>query len=268
MQLSKPRVQISVDALSVQLTWGAVHGATAYRVHYTHKSQTEKINQIVTKWPSVTIKDLTPNTDYTVFVSSMNITHPGPPSILNFKTKSVHVLESIGSGDRLYTGIPISDHIDISLTGGFIGYIFGKADTGLFVDSSFYKFATFQAGYINNKTHAALQICDASGEWTLRGSILENTILQLLVLNQTGWLDCNAMYIAGIQDKDHGGRALTSSTERFLRNVTFGHIPISGNVLIRIGINNTGDRGFSGVSLITKSLQIPISRQSSHSSLT
>ena len=248
MPLQKPRVQASVGSLTTSLTWDAVQGATAYRIHYTLHNDPTKISQLWVRQTTVTIINLLPATNYTAFVSCVNVTHPGPPTIVYFKTTSITVAPSVGSGDELYPTQPLSEY---SAATGLLqtttGYAFGPPDVGLFIFSDFYKFATFSAGEIVKQTHLSLEIADPTGEWSLNGSVLENTVLQVQVLDQTGWLNANALHVAGVQDFESRGRVLTRSTNPSVRNITFGHTALSGTVLVRLGMNAVGDRQLSGV---------------------
>ena len=270
MPLSKPRVKVSVNSITAKLSWDNIPGASTYKVYYTLHSSNEKINQLVVRHPDVTIKNLTPETNYTAFVSCINITHIGPPTIVSFKTNEVALMESLGSGTAFYATLPIENDDDKNLVSTSTGFTFGSSDTGLFVMSHFFKFATFSLGNIADKRHISIRLLDPSGDWLLNGSILQDTILHVMVENETGWLNANALYVTGTTDFQDGGRVLTRSTDPHVRNLTFGHNSMSGNVLVRLGINFVGYRRFSGVSLQTSNeVTTPsISRQISHSSLT
>jgi hypothetical protein len=270
MPLSKPRVRTSVNSITAKLTWDNVPGASSYKIYYTLHNSNEKINQLSVRHSSVIIKNLTPETNYTAFVSCINVTHIGPPTIISFKTNAVVLMESLGSGTALYATLPMVNDVDKSLVRTSTGFTFGSSDTGLFVMSHFFKFATFSLGNITDKTHISIRLLDPSGDWLLNGSILQDTILHVMIENETGWLNANALYVSGITDFQDGGRVLTSSTDPHVRNITFGHNSMSGNVLIRLGINFVGYRQFSGLSLQTSNeVTTPsISRQVSHSSLT
>ena len=251
MPLSKPRVRISVHSITAKLTWDNVPGASSYKVYYTLHNSSERINQLSVLHPSVVINTLTPETNYTAFVSCINVTHIGPPTINSFKTNAVLLMENMGSGTALYTSLPIENDDEKSLIRTSTGFAFGSSDTGLFVMSHFFKFATFSLGTITDKTHISIRLLDPSGDWSLNGFILQDTILHVMIENQTGWLNANAVYVAGITDLQDGGRVLTSSTDPHVRNITFGHTSMSGNVLVRLGINFVGYRQFSGISLHT-----------------
>jgi hypothetical protein len=272
MPLPKPRVKISVNSITAKLTWDNVPGASSYKVYYTLHNSNEKINQLSVRHPAVIIKNLKPETNYTAFVSCINITHICPPTIINFKTNEVILMESLGSGTSLYATLPIESDDEKSLVTTSTGFTFGPSDTGLFVMSHFFKFATFSLGNITDKTHISFRLLDPSGDWLLNGSILQDTILHVMVENETGWLNANALYVAPISDFQDGGRVLTLSTDPHVRNITFGHNSMSGNVLVRLGINFVGYRQFSGISLQTSNevtnTTPSISRQVSHSSLT
>lgn len=270
MPLSKPRVRISVNSITAKLTWDSVPGASSYKVYYTLHNSSEKINQLSVRQSAVIIKNLTPETNYTAFVSCINVTHIGPPTIISFKTNAVVLMENLGSGTALYATLPMVNDGDKSLVRTSTGFTFGSSDTGLFVMSHFFKFATFSLGNITDKTHISIRLLDPSGDWLLNGSILQDTILHVMIENETGWLNANALYVSGITDFQDGGRVLTSSTDPHVRNITFGHNSMSGNVLIRLGINFVGYRQFSGLSLKSSNeVTAPsISRQVSHSSLT
>jgi hypothetical protein len=56
---------------------------------------------------AVIIKNLTPETNYTAFVSCINVTHTGPPTIISFKTNAVVLMENLGSGTALYATLPM-----------------------------------------------------------------------------------------------------------------------------------------------------------------
>lgn len=268
MPLSKPRVKVSVNSITAELTWDIVPGASSYKIYYTLYNSSEKISQISVRYTSVIIKNLIPDTSYTVFVSCINITHPGPPTIVTFKTRPVMLIENIGSGNALYTAMPIEHDESKSLIRTSTGFIYGSSDNGIFLMSHFYKFATFAIGNITDRTHISIKFLDTSGDWLLNGSILQDTILQIMIEDKTGWLNANALYVAGIVDFQNGGRVLTKSTDPYERNITFGHNPLSGNVLVRIGMNFVGYRQLSGMSLKNYNELHSISRQTSQSSFT
>lgn len=263
MPLPKARVSISVNAFAAELKWDNIPGASAYKVYYTLHNSSERINQLSVLYSPVIIKNLQPETNYTAFVSCINVTHIGPPTVISFKTSAVMLMENLGSGNALYTAIPIEDDDEKSLVRTSTGFSFGTSDTGLFVMSHFFKFATFSIGDITDRTHISIRLSNPSGDWLVNGSILQDTILQVMIVNETGWLNANALYVAGIVDIQHGGRVLTRSTDPYVRNITFGHKLMSGNVLVRVGINFVGCRQLSGVSISNSN-----ESQILHSSLT
>ena len=97
------------------------------------------------------------------------------------------------------------------------------------------RWATFDIGNIAGQTSVSFSIAGSVG---FNGSPLESGSFALFIkiVGQTGWLDTNAPYPGAGNPSSDGDAALDvgNSTASFKR-VTFGIIPRTGKVLVRIG---------------------------------
>lgn len=259
MKVSKPRVNIEVDATFANLMWSPVHGAHYYTIKYALSDTKNRIiNTLNVTSCSAVLTSLTPNTNYTVFVSTSILTHTSQETILNFKTLSTVLMKNLGSGKELYPASFTENIYDLDMT--TTGYRFNPDNDALIVESKPFQFCTFDLGLIKNKSHLNLQLIGASGTWTISKENKKNnfadTLIFIKIENHTGWMDANTLRIPGVKDLFDGARVFDGNLDDFnsfrvtLASITHNSSEeYEGICWIRIGLTNTQQQ-ICGVKLL------------------
>jgi hypothetical protein len=103
-----------------------------------------------------------------------------------------------------------------------------------------FRWYTINAGQITNKSNVIITINGAQGFSVSSNDILSNFKMYVKINNVTGWIDGNAAFNSG-SPSSNGDAALVvgADTSATVRKITFGQTPRSGEIFIRLGINNT-----------------------------
>lgn len=260
MKPPKPRVTIEPDSTFAEVSWEPVPQATYYTVSYSLEGSSVAVNTLRVTSTAVTITSLQPDTSYTTYVTATIITHHSHPTIINFRTIQSQVCTTLGSGDSFFP----KDLTNLSsntygLQRTDAGYRFNPNGPAMFYDDRSFQFCTFYVGDTRNNTHLDLQLVGASGPWKTsedKAMFFDDTILQVLVKDRTGWLDANRLRIPGIPDRENGARAFDGMVDgtwqsfRVTLSCLSPFFSVRSEVYVRVGITDDG-RGICGVKLFS-----------------
>lgn len=263
----KPRVVVIPDSTFAKVEWPIVQTAFSYKVRYAFAESylpmgsqlNGDINELVTTSNEVLLTSLAPETNYTVFVSSLRSSQNSNETIVHFRTLQLIRQPNLGSGDVLYAP-PTPETYTHALKTTDLGYEFDTEKTGLFIHDDFYQFATFAITIHDPRTHIDLQITGSSGTWLQQvptTAWLHKTVLLLGIrvtsTTSVQWLDANRLRAPGVIDNGNGARAfereLSTSPPTFRASLTSLQRPFSGTLYVKIGICNS-NRSFCGVQLV------------------
>jgi hypothetical protein len=112
------------------------------------------------------------------------------------------------------------------------------------------RFVTFAPTTLSNASAFVLTIAGPAGTWS--GNETTGVKIYAKVEGATGWIDCNAAYPSVGSPSADGAPALDLSyagATQYVRRITFGSTPRSGQLYIRIGLPNGSDKKFSSISI-------------------
>ena len=103
-----------------------------------------------------------------------------------------------------------------------------------------FRWYTINAGQVTNRSNVIVTINGGQGFSVSSNDILSDFKMYVKINNVTGWIDGNAAFNSG-SPSSNGDAALVvgADTSATVRKITFGQTPRSGEVFIRLGINNT-----------------------------